>query len=144
MIQNKKETAQIISATAKGKVRNMVSDPDYYDYVDNIISKNASKNFVKRIIDPSLKLDLGNGDYATHKMSYAEVDGKFIVYPNVVQKKGSNSLVELNGRDAIKYALDNNEYVDFDNEEDASKFAESGYKIVWGNADNPFLNKNNQ
>lgn len=101
--------------------------------VQSILDKNANKNFVDRIIhkDKYPTLDLGNGDYATHKMAWSDTDNGAIVYPTVVYDKKTNKLKQLGDKEAVDYALKNNEYLSFDKPEDADWFSKN-YKRVWG------------
>ena len=98
--------------------------------ISDIISKNSDKEFVRRIESPEKypTLDLGNGMSATHKMSYGEVDGRFIVFPTVVYD--GKELKELEPSEAFKNALDKNETIEFDNEKDAEEFSRE-YKKYW-------------
>lgn len=104
-----------------------------YKRITNILGINADKNFVQRILNRRKypTLDLGDGNYATHKMGYSEVDGKYIVYPNVIYDPKKYSLIELDPSVAVKYALDNEEYIKFDSEADADWFSKN-YKKYWG------------
>lgn len=116
-----------------------VNDPAYYKYVDSVLSANNNLNFVQRIRNPTERLDLGNGEYATHKMAY-DPDSKR-AYPTVV--KQGDKLVQLKNEDeAWDYADKTGEYIKFNTPQEAEKFANNGYKIVWDNPDNPFLKGN--
>ena len=96
------------------------------------VPKDSQHNFEQRILNPSKypTLDLGNGDHATHKMSYSSADDKFLAYPSVVQK--GNKLVELDNKEAYRHAIENGEYRTFNDEVDASNYARGGYKNQWG------------
>lgn len=100
--------------------------------LENILNRNKSKDFVKRIISPTLYPVLENedGSHSTHSMAYAESDGRYLVYPTVVS--GEKGLVRLSDDEAWKHALTNREYIDFDNEESAAWFSEN-YKKYWDN-----------
>jgi hypothetical protein len=102
--------------------------------VNLILTQNASKNFVKRIQSPKNypTLDLGNGDYATHKMAWGTDDkGVAYVYPTVVYDTIANKLIQLDNRAAWQHAVKNNEFIRFDNPADADWFSRK-YKAVWG------------
>jgi hypothetical protein len=90
-------------------------------------------NFVDRIRnkDKYPTLDLGDGSYATHKMSYSTVDNGAVVYPNVIYDETSNSLRELDPEQAYQHAMETKEYIPFDSETDAEWFSKN-YKKVWG------------
>ncbi len=92
-------------------------------------------NFVQRYRSPSKfpVLDNGDGSISTHRMSWAEADNGYIAYPTIVQK--GDKLVHLSHREAIKYAIENNEFMSFDNKLDAKAYAEGGYKDEWGSDD---------
>lgn len=115
-----------------------VNDPTYYKFVDSILNANKNLNFVQRIRNPNERLDLGNGEYATHRMSYDP--GTKRAYPTVV--KQGDKLVQLkDGDQAWDYADKTGEFIQFNTPQDAERFANNGYKVVWDNPDNPFLKK---
>lgn len=98
----------------------------------SILSQNANKNFVQRILNPEGKptLDVGGGNFATHRMAWTTVDGKPIVYPTVIQNPQTGKLQELPMRGAIQHALKNNEYIPMQSGNDA-EWLSSNYKKVW-------------
>lgn len=114
-----------------------VTDPKYYKQVDSILNANKHLDFVQRIRNPNERLDLGNGQYATHMMAYDPKSKR--AYPTIV--KQGNKLVQLQGDDAWNYADKTGEYIKFNTPEEAEKFSNNGYKIVWNNQDNPYLKK---
>ena len=114
-----------------------VTDPAYYKQIDSVLNANKGLNFVQRIRNPSERLDLGNGEYATHRMAYDP--GTKRAYPTVV--KQGNKLVQLDGDAAWDYADKTGEFIQFNTPQDAERFANNGYKIVWNNPDNPFLKR---
>jgi len=99
-------------------------------FIQGKLDENKDKNFVKRIINkdkyPSVKNK--DGSHSTHLMAYAEVDDKIIAYPEIIMKKGK--LKKLTPEKAIKYALDNNEYISFNSPEEADIFTKN-YKQGW-------------
>jgi hypothetical protein len=92
-------------------------------------------SFMKRVLNPSQFPVLKNedGSVSTHMMEDAEVDGKFVAYPTIVQK-ASGELGRIEG-DALVLAMDTGNYVEFDTQEEASEFAMGGYKEFWGKED---------
>lgn len=84
------------------------------------------KNFVQRMYNPEKSIANPDGSFSTHKMASAEVDGKHIAFPTIVEKNGK--LVELPVNEAIDYALANNEYAQFGAAKDAEWWASGGYK----------------
>jgi hypothetical protein len=110
------------------------------DYITSILydPENTDKNFVKRVKNPSVyprmdwgKTEEGKPRVATHQMSYSEEDGIHYVYPNIIQDKETGELKLLDGKDAFDYALDNNEAIAFDDEDEALWFSKN-YKKFWG------------
>jgi hypothetical protein len=102
--------------------------------VDSILTQNKEKNFVKRILSPKdyPTLDLGNGDFATHKMAWGTDDkGMAYVFPTVIYDTVNNKLIELDNKSAWKHAISNKEFIRFDNPADADWFSRK-YKAVWG------------
>ena len=103
------------------------------DSLIEILANNQDKNFVQRIINkssyPVLK---GKGEFEgkvhTHLMSDTEVDGRYIVYPEVVMKDGK--LVKQEKDKAFNYAMETGEYIEFPTDTAASWFAKN-YKKYW-------------
>ncbi len=92
-------------------------------------------NFVQRYRSPSKfpVLDNGDGSISTHSMSWGEVDDGYVAFPTVVQK--GDKLERLSGRDAFRYAIENNEFMRFDNDLDAKGDAEGDDEDEWGAED---------
>ena len=101
------------------------------DSLTEILANNQDKNFIKRILNkedyPELEGE-EEGVVHTHLMADAEVDGRFIVYPEVVQIDGT--LVKKNRKEALDYAIDTGEYVELPTQSSASWFAKN-YKKYW-------------
>lgn len=98
------------------------------DFIRAIFEANKDKNFVQRALNPTKSLDLGNGDFATHQMSYSTIDnGKARMYPEVVEIDGK--LVQLDPKAAYEYAVANNEFIDLP-EKDAEWLSQN-YKSIW-------------
>lgn len=121
-------------------VSSLDSSPSFLETIDQ---KPWEKNFVRRlygsdyegrfakdITTPLVTQEEGNLniDYSTHKMASAEVDGKYIAYPTIVQKKGESNLTQLSDAEALEYALQNNEYLSFPTQYKAQAYAEGEYK----------------
>ena len=98
--------------------------------IKSILDKNKDKSFVQRILQPDKfpKLDLGDGNYATHKMSWGESGGKYIVFPTVLY--GEGKLQEFKPDEAFGHAMNTGNYIEFDNPEEADWFSKN-YKKVW-------------
>lgn len=107
-------------------------DPTDSSRVASILNLHKEKNFVQRVLNPSQfpTMQLGQGVKATHLMGWANVDGKYIVYPTIIQDKKTKKLKQLSANDAVKYAMDNNEYIPFDDSQSADWFSKN-YKSVW-------------
>ena len=91
--------------------------------------------FIDRVNNPENYPFISNddGSISTHRMSDAEVDGKFIAFPTIhMSPKGE--LVELEGRAALDKALDMGNFVEFPTAEEASEYAADGYKTEKFNA----------
>lgn len=104
-----------------------------YDDVMRILRQNADKSFVKRILNPQdyPQLDLGNGQVATHKMAWGEMDTpkgkKYVVYPTVLYD-GKN-LVDYGDR-AFDIVMKSGNYIEFDDPQQADWFSQR-YKAAW-------------
>ena len=85
-----------------------------------------------RILNPYSvdSLDRGGGVSSTHSMAWGEADGKYYVYPTVVEKNGR--LVDISDENPMDYAFRHGEYIEFDNAEEAAWFSsDKGYKRYW-------------
>jgi hypothetical protein len=97
--------------------------------LQDILRKNQDKKFVKRIINRSpMKLDNKDGTHSTHSMAYSEAEGKFYVYPTVIETEGE--LKRLKSEEAWKHAKDKKEFIRFDSKDEADWFSKN-YKNVW-------------
>ncbi len=109
----------------------VLANPDEIEKLLNILAWNSDKNFVKRIMEPGKYGELANSDgsVSTHSMAWGETDGKYQVFPTVVQgEKGA--LQRLEGKDAWDRAQETGGYIDFDTPEEAEWFSKN-YKKVW-------------
>lgn len=100
--------------------------------IRKILDANAGLNFVQRIIAPDQfpVLPLGKGRYATHKMSYATDDGGAFVYPTVIQDAKTGQLIPLDGKRAMRHAIETGEMIRFKDQSEAAWFSEH-YKDYW-------------
>jgi hypothetical protein len=100
--------------------------------VSPTIDPNTALNFEQRVLKPNSypRIDNGDGSYSTHRMAWGEADGKYLAYPTIVQE--GNQLKQLNDQEAFQHAVRNKEFRAFDRPEDASSYAEGGYKKFWG------------
>ena len=95
---------------------------------------NNKSNMYSRMKDPNRKTikDWKTGKVATHKLSYATVDDKTIVYPNIQEINGElydfTDLKNNRGKwDSLRRAIDTGDTLQFNNEADADKFV-NNYK----------------
>jgi len=104
-----------------------------YEKLMKILIKNQDKSFVKRILDKESYpvLDIGDGNVATHKMAYGEIDTddgkKYVVYPTVLYD--GKKLVDY-GDSAFNKVMETGNFIDFDTPEEAEWFSKN-YKQVW-------------
>ena len=91
---------------------------------------NKNMNFVQRIQNPDKSpfLDLGNGKTASHKMAWGEGDGKYFVYPTIIQQ--GKELKQLDNKSAWQHAMKNKEFMEFNNPEEAD-WVSRNYKMLW-------------
>ncbi len=101
-------------------------------YIQTILRGNSEKNFVQRIMNPegSPALPLANGRMGTHMMSYTDNPAGAMVYPEIIQRNEGDLLERLSRDDAVKYARDTGQYIQFDKPSDADWFGKN-YKRVW-------------
>lgn len=98
----------------------------------DIIMQNAYKPFIQRLLYPQLypKIDLGNGQYATHKMaSMTGEGGKGYAFSTIHYQNGK--LVEYSPRVAFELAQKNGDYIEFPTEAEATEWTKK-YKIPLG------------
>lgn len=95
---------------------------------------NNKSNMYSRMKDPNRKTikDWKTGKVATHKLSYATVDDKTVVYPNIQEINGElyDFTDPKNNRgkwDSLRRAIDTGDTLQFNNESDADKFV-NNYK----------------
>jgi hypothetical protein len=90
----------------------------------DILEAHKNLNFVDRLYNKNKypQIDNGDGTYSTHKMSSSDN----IAYPTIVYINGK--LQELDPESARNYALKTGEFIKFNNEQEADKFANNGYK----------------
>ena len=110
----------------------MASSAKDLQRVRDYLSANKSLNFVQRILTPDSypRIDNEDGSYSTHLMGNAEVDGKYIVYPHIVQDPRTRKLQQLGPDEAIRHAIRTNEFMEFSSPEEADWFAQN-YKKAW-------------
>ena len=95
---------------------------------------NNKSNMYSRMKDHNRKTikDWKTGKVATHKLSYATVDDKVVVYPNIQEINGElydfTDLKNNRGKwDSLRRAIDTGDTLQFNNEADADKFV-NNYK----------------
>lgn len=106
-------------------------DESEYRRLMDILNANSNKSFVKRILNPSAypSLDLGEGRVATHRMEWAEANGKYYAYPTVLLDP-TGKLKDW-GDKAFDEVMRSGNYIEFDTPQDASWFSRN-YKGAWG------------
>jgi hypothetical protein len=98
--------------------------------IETVLKQNNSKNFVKRILLPEAypTLKEAENQVATHKMAWGESDGKYYVFPTVMQEEDGN--LKDYGKSAFDVAMKRREFIPFDNPKDAEDFSKN-YKTYW-------------
>jgi len=100
--------------------------------VYQILLQNKNKHFIKRILDPGKypTLDNKDGSTSTHSMSWAEVDGKYIVYPTVLYGGKGKGLKRYDPEEALDIAIETKNFIEFDSPDEADWFSKE-YKTYW-------------
>jgi hypothetical protein len=97
-----------------------------------ILERNKRTPFVKRVLNPEQypKLDLGEGNYATHGMRFDTTEtGRHIVYPTVIpDKRGEMKM--LPAEKAMDTAIRKGNFILFEDPKKADEFAKE-YKKYW-------------
>ena len=136
-------TGNVSGVTLKDEVKKLISESN----------KDLSINFVTRLNDPdriSIKDWENQRNVATHKMNYATVNDKVIVYPIVQElEKGklydfSNKKHNKDWRKGLESALERGDYIVAPSEEVAEEYTKT-YKNYYPSFDNIKLDvaKNN-
>jgi hypothetical protein len=106
--------------------------------VGPFLRENSDKDFVKRILykDKYPVIQRDDGSVSTHKMAAEKTpDGRWLVFPTIVNTP--EGLVEFPvgegefPEEAWRYALQNQEYIEFKDGDEAQWFAREGYKSLW-------------
>jgi hypothetical protein len=105
-------------------------------FLKSIVRPYENLNFIKRLMSPGkygmLPMPEGPGSGGSHLMSYSTDDqGRAAVYPQIIQRSEQHPLERLSANDALKYAIQNKEYIPFDNAQDADWFGKN-YKKIGG------------
>ena len=121
----------VIRLNQKGRkfTKKNVSDDDFISQDDLIdMAKLKYSDKINNLRTGSR--DNGDGTESTHKMAYAEENGKFVAYPTLFQEKdGSwNEIEEDDNFSALKEAKKRGETFRFNTEEEAKDFAEGSWK----------------
>ena len=107
-------------------------------------SKEINPRFIQRLSEPIKYVewvdDNGEKQFGTHELGYAEVDGKYVIFPNI-QERGDKQLFRYTDfRQALDNALKNKNVLWVNSEDEAKLFTESkelengefsGYKSGW-------------
>lgn len=105
-------------------------------WLEEILTRNNSKRFVKRIMQPfNSPVAIDDEDpegkrVMTHKMAWGEADGKYYVYPTVMEDPQNGLTLRNYGKDAFQEALRRRDFIVFDTPEEADKFSQN-YKSYW-------------
>lgn len=103
----------------------------FREWLMSTLNANNQRPFVRRILFPDTAPvsvdDEDPSQVMTHKMAWAEADGKYYVYPTVMEDAGE---LRNYGDAAFDEALKRRDYITFDNPEDAERFTK-GYKTYW-------------
>lgn len=99
--------------------------------IEAMLRANGNRRFVRRIMLPfrAPVMRLPDGNVATHKMAWAEADGKYYVYPTVMESLETGELVDF-GDDAFDEALRRRDFIEAASPEEADWFSQN-YKSYW-------------
>jgi len=111
-------------------------DNTYYRQLTDSINANSNANFIQRLKADSLKTIPDweqEGNVASHKMSYAQDNGRYYVFPSVQEINGElydfTDPKHKHGKwDAFLSALNRGDFVEFPDEESAAWWSANGYK----------------
>ena len=104
---------------------NEADNPEYATMSLVVNQRNKTNPWIKRKLEGSpLKINNSDGSISTHKLATSEADGKFYVYPTIIEKNGK--LEELNPDSAYGYAVVTGTRLAFDNKKFADYYAKNG------------------
>lgn len=103
-------------------------------WLNEQLTRNNGKRFVQRILFPD-RAPVAPDDedpkrVMTHKMAWGEADGKYYVYPTVMEDPESKGGLKNYGKGAFDEAMRRRDFIVFDKPEDADKFSKN-YKSYW-------------
>ena len=107
-------------------------------------SKKVNPRFIQRLSEPFKYIewidDNGEKQFGTHELGYAEVDGKYVIFPNIQERDDKQLFRYTDFRQALDNALKNKNVLWVNSEDEAKLFTESkelengkfsGYKSGW-------------
>ena len=107
-------------------------------------SKEINPRFIQRLSEPIKYVewvdDNGEKQFGTHELGYAEVDGKYVIFPNIQERDDKQLFRYTDFRQALNNALKNKNVLWVNSEDEAKLFTESkelengefsGYKSGW-------------
>lgn len=100
----------------------------------DLLEENKQKNFVQRILNPTMYPPIKNqdGSISTHRMAWGSTTGRdgkerYVVFPTI--HLDGNQLKDY-GNGAFQHAIKTGEFIEFDNQNDAEDFSKQ-YKEYW-------------
>lgn len=98
-----------------------------------LIDPKTKLNFEQRVLRPSAypSIDNKDGTFSTHRMAWGGGDDGYYAYPTIIQGE-DGQLVQLDDDAAWFHAMGKGEYRRFNTPEEASSYADGGYKKSWG------------
>ena len=107
-------------------------------------SKKVNPRFIQRLSEPFKYVewvdDNGEKQFGTHELGYAEIDGKYVIFPNIQERDDKQLFRYTDFRQALDNALKNKNVLWVNSEDEAKLFTESkelengkfsGYKSGW-------------
>ena len=107
-------------------------------------SKKVNPRFIQRLSEPFKYVEWvdnnGEKQFGTHELGYAEIDGKYVIFPNIQERDDKQLFRYTDFRQALDNALKNKNVLWVDSEDEAKLFTESkelengkfsGYKSGW-------------
>lgn len=107
-------------------------------------SKKINPRFIQRLSEPIKYVewidDNGEKQFGTHELGYAEVDGKYVIFPHIQERDDKQLFRYTDFRQALDNALKNKNVLWVNSEDEAKLFTESkelengefsGYKSGW-------------
>lgn len=124
------EKGTVIGGPIKTEIRkqiNEANEPVYANKAKATTDRYRNLNWVQRGLKPDKYPSIQNedGTVSTHRLAYAEADGKYHVYPTIIQDE-KGALIQLDDKQAMEYAFKTKTTIPFKSKAEAEYYSRNG------------------